>query len=158
MEQIKNTQKETSIAKMRQIMSEKKENYGFIALRGREDHKFLDRAQEDVNPNATIRKGVVVAYKKNNKGEMHFTNDEGYFLVDKNSAIFGKITIGQDKKVRVDVLFDAFKAGDVVDLGEKGVISSYNTEETLYYTNKKSFTTFFAHADVRSESKHISDL
>lgn len=149
---------ETSIVKMRQIMSAQKENYGFVVLRERADHRFLDRPQEKVNTNAVIRRGVEVAYRKDNKGQLHFTYNEGYFIADKKSTIYGKITIDKNKVLRADVLFDAVKAGDIVDLGEKGAFSSYNTEETLYYTDKKSFTNFFANVEISSENADASEL
>lgn len=146
------------IDKVKQLLSEGKENRGFITLKESKKHLFVDESQKEINPNATIRRGVEIVCRKDEKAQTYLAYNERYFITDKKSNVYGKISIGKDKMARVDIFFDPVKEGEIVDFGAKGVASEYNTEETLYYTNKKSFTVFFATLEIPEQKEDTSEL
>lgn len=144
--------------KVRKIVAEDKVNHGIIATRGIATHFFVDFSRGNVNPEAAILRGVVVSYRKDENNQPYLTHDEAYFIVDKEKNIHGRLSIVKYKQVKADTFFDPIKAQTIVDLGEKGVLSSYNTEETLHYTNKQSLTNFFANLDVSKKPEDASEI
>lgn len=133
---------------LKQIVEDKKIGYGMAVLRGCYDNLFVEAQLKAVNPKLSIRRGSVAAYRKNDNNETYIAFDEYFFIADGKGNIYGKITIDKTKKAKVDLFFDPVKQYKVIDLREKGAMSSCNIEETLHYTDKKAFTTFFKNLDV----------
>ena len=143
---------------LRKIVAEDKVNHGIITLRGFATHKFVDLSKGNVNPDAAIFVGAIVSYRKDKTGDTYLTHDEAYFIVDKKGNIYGRLSIEQYKQVKADTYFDPIKQKTIVDLGEKGVLSSYNIEETLHYTNKESLTNFFSNVDVSKQPEEENEI
>ena len=139
---------------IKKIVAEDKANHGVIGLRRPVTSRFVDLSKG--NPDAEIYVGVIMSYRKDGKNDSYLTYDEAYFIVDQNRNIHGRLSIEKEKLLRADLYFDAFKEGEIVDLGKNGVLSAYNIEETLHYTTKDTFTVFFNNIDV-SEQKENSN-
>ena len=143
---------------LKQIVEENKVGYGIAVLRGCYDTLFMGTQLRAVHPELSIRRGSVAAYRKNNNNETYIAFDEYFFIADGKGNIYGKITIDKTKKAKVDLFFDPVKEHKVIDLREKGAMSSCNIEETLHYTDKKAFTTFFKNIDVSDKRDKASEI